>query len=94
MFFGKILKEGQTYNFTANEIEETQGEVLSITNIVLAPNALGPASLYIKKNSDEFLIASLSKDKPQVAVNVFISLLDEVSLVVKGNGTLHITGFF
>jgi len=94
MFFGKILKDGQYYNFTANEAEETQGEVLSITNVVLAPNASGPASLYIKKNSDEFLIANLTKANPQVAVNVFISLLDEVSLVVKGSGTLHITGFF
>ena len=94
MFFGKILKEGQTYSFNPTEAEETQGEVLSITNVVLAPTSPAPTSLYIKKDSEEFLIASLTKDKPHVTLNVFISLLDEVSLVVKGSGTLHITGFF
>ena len=76
MFFGKILKEGQSYSFTASEAEETQGEVLSITNVVLAPTSAGSASLFIKNESGEFLIANLTKEKPQVSINVFISLLD------------------
>ncbi len=94
MFFGKILSQGQTYKFSAEEAEESQGEVLSITNVVLAPTSKEAASLWIKKDNEEFLIANLTKDKPQVSINVFISLLDEVSLHTKGNGVLHITGFF
>lgn len=94
MFFGKILSNNQTYKFSADEAEETQGEVLSLTNVVLAPTSKDGASLYLKKDNQEFLIASLTKDRPQSLINVFISLLDEVSLVVKGNGTLHVTGFF
>jgi hypothetical protein len=50
--------------------------VLSLTNIVLAPNSPGPATLWLKKDAEEFLIASLTKDKAQLSVNVFISLLD------------------
>lgn len=40
------------------------------------------------------MIASLTKDRPQATINLFISLADEVSLVVKGNATLHVVGFF
>lgn len=50
MFFGKILAQGQKYSFNAAEAEETQGEVLSLTNVVLAPTANNnPASLWIEK---------------------------------------------
>lgn len=94
MFFGKILNPGQTYKFSADQAEEDQGEVLSLTNVVLAPTSTEGASLYIKKGNDDFLITSLTKDKPHVAINVFISLLDEVTLHSKGKGVIHITGFF
>jgi hypothetical protein len=40
------------------------------------------------------LIAHLTKEKSQVSINTFISLLDEVTLLVKGKGSLHVTGFF
>ncbi len=40
------------------------------------------------------MIASLTKERPQATINLFISLADEVSLVVKGNATLHVVGFF
>ena len=94
MFFGKILTQAQTFKFSTDEAEASQGEVLSITNLVLAPTSQAPASLWIKKDGEDFLIASLTKDKPQSSVNVFISLLDEAILSVKGNGTIHVTGFF
>ena len=94
MFFGKILAQGQTYQFNTQHADQNQGEVLSLTNVVLAPTSQAPASLYIKKDSEEFLIASLDKSHPHATINVFISLLDEAVLSVKGNGILHITGFF
>jgi len=68
--------------------------VLSLTNVVLAPTSKDSASLWIKKDNAEFLIASLTKDRSHTAINVFISLLDEVTFTVKGNGVLHVTGFF
>lgn len=40
------------------------------------------------------MIASLTKDRPQATVNLFISLADDVTLLVKGNATLHVVGFY
>ena len=36
----------------------------------------------------------LTKDKPHATINVFLSLVDEVKLIVKGNGNIHVVGFF
>lgn len=68
--------------------------MLSITNVTLAPGSGNQASLYIKKDEQEFLVASLAKDRPQATVNLFIALLDQVTLLVKGDATIHIVGFF
>lgn len=94
MFFGKILKQGERYQFNAQNADEFQGEVLSITNAVLTPSSKESASLYINKDSKEYLIAYLSKESPQISLNIFISLLDELEIYVKGNAAVHITGFF
>ena len=40
------------------------------------------------------MIAVLTKEKPHATLNIFISLMDEVKFVVKGNGNVHIVGFF
>jgi hypothetical protein len=45
-------------------------------------------------DGQEVLIANLTREHPHAAVNLFISLLDEVTVVNKGNGTLHVTGFY
>ena len=52
------------------------------------------ASLYIKKGEEEFLVASLTKERPQTLTNIFITLTDAVTLVVKGNGIIHVIGFY
>jgi len=61
MFFGKILSQGKNFTFNADSVEEAQGEVLSLTNVVLAPTSQAGASLWIKKDAEEFLIANLTK---------------------------------
>jgi hypothetical protein len=94
MFFGKILSQGQSFKFSAHDAEESQGEVLSITNVILAPNSKESVSLYAKKDGQEFLIATLTKDHPHAVVNFFLTLVDEVTILTKGNGALHITGFY
>ena len=40
------------------------------------------------------MIATLTKDRPHVTLNVFITLLDELTLIVKGNGHIHLVGFY
>jgi hypothetical protein len=76
MFFGKILSQGQNFKFNPHDAEESQGEVLSITNVVLAPSSKESVSLYVKKENVEFLIATVTKENPHVVINLFVSLLD------------------
>ena len=40
------------------------------------------------------MIATLTKEHPQATINLFISLIDDVTLSVKGNATVHVVGFF
>lgn len=51
------------------------------------------AQLYIKKDDAEFLVASLTKERPQATINLFICLLDNITLLVKGSGSIHVAGF-
>ena len=67
---------------------------MSLTNLTLAPTSKEGASLYIKKGEEEFLVASLTKERPQTLINIFITLTDGVTLVVKGNGIIHVLGFY
>lgn len=95
MFFGKIISQAQPFRFapTDNE-EELEGTVLSLTNVVLAPSSKESVSLWVQKEDEEFLIATLTKEKPQATINLFLSLLDDATLKVKGNGVVHVVGFF
>lgn len=68
--------------------------MLSITNVVLAPASKEQVSLFARKDGQDILIATLTRDHPHAVVNLFVSLLDDVTFVTKGNGALHITGFF
>ena len=36
----------------------------------------------------------MTKERPQATLNLFLSLVDEASLVVKGNATIHVVGFY
>jgi len=40
------------------------------------------------------LVASLTKERPQATTNIFITLSDNVQLIVKGAGIIHVIGFF
>lgn len=39
MFFGQVLTQSTPYNFTPENVSEEAGEVLSLTNVVLAPSS-------------------------------------------------------
>ena len=93
MFFGKILNKNRPFPYTAESVEAVNGEVLSITNLALDPKSEEPASLFIKKQDGEYLIATATKEKPHQMLNLFISLADKITLIVKGNGSVHVSGF-
>jgi hypothetical protein len=40
------------------------------------------------------LVASLTKENPQARINLFVCLTDDVTILVKGNSTVHLVGFF
>ncbi len=67
---------------------------MSLTNVVLAPASKEGGSLFVKKGSEEFLVATLTKERPQATINLFLSLIDEASVVVKGNAIVHVIGFY
>ena len=39
MFFGKVVTQSNAFEFSEANVEETAGEVLSLTNAVLTPNS-------------------------------------------------------
>jgi hypothetical protein len=39
MFFGQVISQSTPYTFSPDTVSEEAGEVLSITNIVLAPSS-------------------------------------------------------
>ena len=40
------------------------------------------------------MVVSLTKERPQTTLNLFLAMIDDISLVIKGNGILHIVGFY
>ena len=39
MFFGKVVTANNAFEFSESNVDENAGEVLSLTNVVLAPNS-------------------------------------------------------
>lgn len=39
MFFGKVISQSQPFHFNEENVDENAGEVLMLTNIVLAPQS-------------------------------------------------------
>lgn len=93
MFFSKVLTKNQRYAFAPEKGNEYR-QTLSLTNLTLAPASKEGALVYIKKGTQEFLVASLTKERPQVTINIFITLTDNIEIAVKGNGIIHVVGFF
>jgi hypothetical protein len=58
MFFGQVISQSTPYTFSPDTVSEEAGEVLSITNIVLAPSSK-VNSFFISRN----LVLSGSKNK-------------------------------
>lgn len=39
MFFGKVISQSEPFQFNEENVDENAGEVLMLTNIVLAPQS-------------------------------------------------------
>jgi len=50
--------------------------------------------VFIKKDGEEFLICTLTHQNPHLAVNLYVEVAEYVEIIVKGNGIVHIIGFF
>ena len=46
MFFGKIISHSQPFQFNEENVDENAGEVLMLTNVVLAPQSKVILSLH------------------------------------------------
>ena len=96
MLFGTIIKQGTPFAF--NEALEESGQeigpVLIISNLALGHENRGQTDLYIKKDDKEFLVATLNANNSHVQVDLQLFIEDEVELLVKGPGSIHVVGSF
>jgi hypothetical protein len=77
MLFGKVLKQDTPFKF-GEELEETQ-EVLPtliIHNAALAPGSKGATSLWVRKDGQEFLIATLNEQTSFVSIQIYLFIED------------------
>jgi hypothetical protein len=90
MFFGAVLNE-EKGAFSFESIEFTG---LNITRAVLASGE--SAQLFVRTEAgQDFLVCSLSKSKvDQVNLDLIISTECKIKLLVKGPGTIHVSGSY
>jgi len=89
-FFGLIVKPDKRY-------ESSQADSFRITKACLEPSTAGDVnqitSLFVESNSEEFIVANLSKRNLESTLNLeFSEGEDKVAFKVSGPGTVHITG--
>lgn len=69
-----------------------------LSNLAFEPNNPGGheiASFYIQKEEDKkILVCSLDEKKPHHFLDLQFNEEDQISLIVKGEGTVHITGYY
>ena len=96
MLFGRVVKQSEPFTFDANlaDTQEIPSPVLSIHNVALGPEVKGATSLWVKKDEKEFLVITLSAEHPHASIDLHLFIEDEVTLLVKGPGSIHIIGSF
>ena len=67
---------------------------LVIHNAALGPENRGATSLWVKKDEQEFLIATLSGEHSFASLNIYLFIDDNSELFVKGPGSIHLIGTF
>lgn len=89
MFFGQVVTKSNPF-----KVNVSPDQVLCLTNVSLASGSGDNDALEIKnQDGKSFLITHLNQTKSSQPINVFLSANDQVTLINKGSGILHVTGF-
>jgi hypothetical protein len=93
MLFGKVIKQDSPFKFSEEDNEEV-APTLVIHNAALGPGSKGVTSLWVRKDGQEFLIATLNEQNSFASIQIYLFIEDESELFVKGNGSVHLVGSF
>lgn len=50
--------------------------------------------MFVKQNDEELLLCTLTHKYPQQAVNMYVEISEPVEFLVRGNGAVHLIGFY
>lgn len=92
MFWGVTIKAGQN-----SEIKLEPYQELRISNVAVELDSTSgdkiQANVYLKVDGkSEFLLCSLAEDNPTHPLALEFNQQDNILILVKGNGTVHLTG--
>lgn len=88
---------GAKVSAAAPHAPKFEPDVLRLTNAVIDQTELGMepfvTQLFVKEsNGQEFLLCTFSQENQSAALNLEIDEEDEVQFLVRGAGTVHLTG--
>lgn len=91
MFWGCAIKPGKEH-----QIPESVTDVLRISNLALNPNTKGTSSLFLRNGGENpILVATLTSGKTEhVMVDIYVKISVGVTLSVKGNAEIHVSGYY
>lgn len=88
MFWGLVLKANKKYSQTVQKAFHLSQAALDLTKC-------GDADVQVMLTSEEstYLLCTLGKKNPQVALDLNFDEGDQISLSTKGEGVVHLTGY-
>merc|ERR1740139_727386 len=79
----------------AKEVVPQVSELLHLSNLAwTAPKGSSSVMVYAKKQHTRYLLCVLTKQNPQVQVDVYVSKDEHLALQMSGEGEVHITGYY
>lgn len=88
MFWGLILKTNKKYSQTVQKAFH-----LSQAALDLSKSNGGDVQVMLTSEENTYLLCTLGKDRPQVALDLNFEEGDQISLATKGDGMVHLTGY-
>lgn len=88
MFWGLVLKANKKYS-------QTVQKAFHLSQAALDLSKCGDADVQVMLTSEEstYLLCTLGKKNPQVALDLNFDEGDQISLSTKGEGVVHLTGY-
>ena len=92
MFWGAVVKQNQNYKL--GKSEELASPIIHLSNIITVGGS-GKTTVYAKVNGKDFVIGQLEANKvEQQRVDLYFRVDQNVEFYFKGQGQIHLTGFF